>query len=185
MDMTLDQTTPYQLTADSQDYLRVVALTSNQSDDNLLYTHFPADGKGKGNARVRLVARVANLWQAEDVVKQYNANVFIVDHQAIRDENGGEALMELIRRLRFKAESPVITVGVCYSPAWVRNFEQMGTLMTLNGPLNGMELQRLIEELPIAMNHAMQERLAPEYIPKFGGEAVGNIQSTRWKSQKI
>ena len=121
----------------------------------------------------------------DEVVRRYHANVFLIDHQMARGAGAGEALITLVQRLRHNPEYPIITFGLCYDPTWVKTFEEAGALGTVNGPLTELELQRLNDELPVAMNKAMQERLRPDYISRFSDSAITLIDSGAWQRQTI
>lgn len=166
---------------DGVDHIRLVSALTTMSDENALFSAYPAAGPNK----LRFVARAQALSEVEEVVRRYRANVFLLDHQMARGAGAGEALVTLIQRLRHNPEYPVVTFGLCYDPSWVKTFEEAGALGTVNGPLTALELQRLNDELPVALNKALQERLRPDYISRFSDSAIKLIDSGAWQRQTI
>jgi Flp pilus assembly CpaE family ATPase len=162
-------------------HIRLVSALTVMSDENALFNTYPANGPGK----VRFVARAQTLSDVEDIVRRYRANVFLIDHQMTHSAGAGQALVTLIQRLRHNPEYPIVTFGLCYDPTWVKTFEDAGALGTVAGPLTALELQRLNDELPVALNKAMQERLRPDYISRFSDGAIRLIDSGAWQRQTI
>ncbi len=169
------------LNLDDDNHIRLVSALTTMGDENALFSTYPAAGPNK----IRFVARAQSLSDVEEVVRRYHANVFLIDHQMARGAGAGEALITLVQRLRHNPEYPIITIGLCYDPTWVKTFEEAGALGTVNGPLTTLELQRLNDELPVAMNKAMQERLRPDYISRFSDGAIKLIDSGAWQRQTI
>ena len=96
-------------TNESTPYLSLIVLLSTMTDENALYNAYPADGTG----RIRLMSRVRVLFELEAEAKRYKANVVLIDSQMIQDAGELKALGQIIHSLRYSAEYPIITVGIC------------------------------------------------------------------------
>jgi MinD-like ATPase involved in chromosome partitioning or flagellar assembly len=161
------------------DHIRVVCALTAMSDESQLYTAYPSAGPGK----VRLMARAQNIYDIEQTIERYNANVLLIDHQLAAGADAGSALITLIQKLRHRPHSPVVTFGLCYEPSWHKTFEESGALGTISGPITSKSIVELNERLPVAIRKAYHERLQPDYLTKFSDDAIRLIDSGAWQRQ--
>lgn len=168
-------------TNESTPYLSLIVLLSTMTDENALYNAYPADGTG----RIRLMSRVRVLSELEAEAKRYKANVVLIDSQMIQDAGELKALGQIIHSLRYSAEYPIITVGICYDPMFAETFRRLGALITIRGPITPVELQALNDELPVAFMEAVQERLSPHYHAHYSEDALRIIHSGEFQGHTM
>lgn len=164
---------------DESRHIRMVCALTVMSDEVQLFNAYPV----RGDSKVRLVARAQHLYDIEEVIERYNANVLIIDHQIAGGRDAGPALVSLVQRLRHRPDGPIVTFGLCYEPSWVRAFEEAGALGTIRGPITPDEIEHLNSELPVAIARAYDERLRPDYLTKFSDGAIRLIDSGQWQRQ--
>ena len=172
------------------DEIRLVVALSSWADETAVMNAFPpgtspSTGDKPNVCNIKLQARVTSLPALMDTVKEYDASVVLLDHQMGAGQGAGELLVQMIQKLRHNPEHPVITIGVCYDPTWVKTFEEAGAFGTIRGPIDDEQIQRLIEILPSAMMRAYHERQSPTYVQKFSEQAVRAIDSGVWQRRTM
>lgn len=163
----------------SDEPIRIISCLRNMGDEMMLFNTYPADGD------VRFMARAQGLFEIEEIVKQHDANVVVLDNLVIPDSEAWSELQMLIHRLRHRPKGPVVTLGLCYSQEWHKAFESAGALGTMDGPLTKLNVERLSQLMATALNRAYAERARPDYIPRLSDEAMQQISGSGWKQHVI
>lgn len=166
------------------DEIRMVAALTSWSDENTLFNAF-SPGPGAAENNIKLVARVNSLPLLLDTVKQYDANVVLLDHQLGRGLDSGELLVQIIQKLRHTPEHPIVVIGVCSEPAWHKTFEEAGALGTIDLPLTADQLLRFVSQLASALLRAYEERNNPNYVARFSEGAMRAIDSGVWQRRTL
>ena len=161
--------------------IRIVSAMTSMQDDRALMNAYDEDNP----IGATLMARASNLGEVVELARQFDATVLILDHQMGRGLDSGELLVTTIQKLRHNPEHPIITIGVCYDPAWAKNFIEAGAFATINGPITTGEIARLNGLLPGLLQKAYRERQSPNYINHFTDSAVRALDSTDWQRLKI
>jgi MinD-like ATPase involved in chromosome partitioning or flagellar assembly len=161
--------------------IRIIAALSSLSDEREVLNAY-----SEGNPlNAILMAKVHSLGELRQTASDFDATVVLLDHQMGRGKNDGELIVTIINALRHHPEHPIITIGVCYDPAWHKTFDDAGAAATLNGPINAEQISRLNAMLPGLLQKAYMERLSPGYVQHFSDAAVRRIDSSRWKREHI
>jgi MinD-like ATPase involved in chromosome partitioning or flagellar assembly len=161
--------------------LNVISLVREIGDESALINAFPMHGK----SLLRCVAHARAIHMIPDFVDKYGASVVVVDSNVIQESNGLDAFSQVVRDLHRRARGGVVVVAVAYGSDWVNVFKRAECDIIVAGPINAVAIDKIRDEMPIALANLARKRESGSYTRHLSPEAQALLEQGEYRPQQI